>query len=853
VSSFSREGEDRSNSVYSLTIVNPDTALAINDPVLNKQTQLRFWADKLKTISLGAMIVMDITPKDLGNLGDGTVFKELEIQGCSFRALMGCKRFSVQKANITLKNLVETIVTEGGIPYGVSSDMSYVTNLNDIILADIDFINYTGEEMLDYLFDYGVSWYVDHNKKIHIWDNTVVENAFLSTGYTVNDKSTLPDSSLKIGQSVGRGISNRIKVVGKPKKSSVITKRITGTGDPLDSLSFNLEYNPYIDAYRVEEWNDLDENEWNVNDTLGNIKTGHDGEGYIFVSEGKLVCWGGTGTLGDISVVKNSFFEYKTDGYLLSTFKINNNGMAYTSGLADGNGNLLRNIVAGFKVDNYAITKVVINGEEKTPLISVPLKRVIEGALTGLSTDRKSFDIDPAFAADIVVGNSYFINGLTLGLKYVKVLNKAGNTLTIDKAIGIDQDLADAYLQYDPWYNARILFKDKRLEFQIQGEDYGPIGSSIWTTIYSTTEDIYIPSYCFEFQVISEDLQCYFERLIVVPPETFSFVQDNGSIWTVAPQEYIESAACQVAIHPRATNGSPPRVEFLAALYSASVANNANNSLTRLYYIGKTQDEEFMTGDRIIVDGQEGYVLSCTPDPDVEGSGYIDLNPLVPLTTVPVYNSGIYGITTIYGRTTMLPAGVGGTLYYYKEIDNSWEFTEETSIATYGDIEGEAIVDDKLKDYTDLENRANAYFSTHAFPQVSGSFSFNICPSILTEPCFLDLDTLSMPETGQYFTVQSTRTSIPSTLVKISSVHYELLKTDIIKCNIVFNKDDYNEIAYQKQLNRRIVAVNERSRMLFQTKRNTDTFGLSEVIVSSVLSDSYSGQVFYGCNDYAYQ
>jgi hypothetical protein len=91
------------------------------------------------------------------------------------KGLMGLKRFSIQTRKITLKSLVEAIVTEGGIPYGVSSDMGYVTITNNFIFDEVHIKDCTAEEALDLLYDYGILWQLDDNRIIHVWEKVITK------------------------------------------------------------------------------------------------------------------------------------------------------------------------------------------------------------------------------------------------------------------------------------------------------------------------------------------------------------------------------------------------------------------------------------------------------------------------------------------------------------------------------------------------------------------------------------------------------------------------------------------------------------------------------------------------------
>lgn len=847
VGSFTCDSSDRSLPVYTLMLENPSIEPTIADttPGVDKQNEFIVWLDQQKTRCLGSFVVTDSSSEEYGLKQDSNYYRKWNITGKGFKDLLTRKRFSVDRSNISIKNLIIYIVSEGGTDYGISTDYTYIQDIGTGTIADFEKLHLTAADMLDELAVYGVSWYVDHNKKVHAWDSTNLEYAFTAAGYLIDDRSTLPQSDLNVGNSVGKGLANRIKIIGKNKKSTAIEKKITGTGDPLDSLSFNLEYNPYVTEYRVEEWQTVDTNLWDEIDPGGNIKPGHDGEGYLFASNGILTCWGGTGTIGDVAMAKADFFEYKQDGYAMSTFKIANNGMAYIAGVLDGNGFELDNIVAGFKIDNGQITKLVINGQLYSPTSTINLKHDVYATISNLSSNRKRFDVDPLYTSYLAEGDDVILGGDNLGTIYAEITDITGDTVTINQAISTTADLTNAYIERSPWYNTRILFSETGYEFQIQGESYGQLGSGTWKTIYKTIVEPYIPDYLFEFQVISEDLQVYFERIVVVPPESFSFILDNGEIWSIAPEEYAESAAAQVIIHPAGTDGQPARLGFRGASMMASVARNIANTRYKVYYYGKGNEDEFMTGDRVIIGGYESFVLNVYPDDEINNSGYITLNTNYPLPAVPTYND------KIYCRTTMLEVGSTGTLKYRHELVNAWEFTDDASIAMYGDIEGEPIEDPLLETFTDLENKSIAYLAYNAWPRISGSFSFNISTNITDADCFL-ASNLEVPQAGQFVKMQSTIKGISLTDVRISSLNLEIQKDDIIKCTLNFNYDDYLDVNFQKKVNRKLINVTDRTKMLFQAKRMADTFGLTDTVETQTFTDSIYSAFYYNTKMHGY-
>ena len=835
IETFDVQKEEQLNDSYNLTLVAPDINITIEDAITARQTEFIVWLDQAKTINMGAFVVFGVTQQYWHEKQDGNPLLSFKVTGKCFKSLFDRERFSIFKTNITMQDFIIEVINTAAPGVGVSLSTTYIQNMTTV-MAKIEYIEKTASEILDDLWNDGVSWYIDHNKVVHAWDNTTTEYAFNPSGYTIDDTSKMV-SQFDVGIDAGTGIKNRIKIVGKDRKSLPIQKKITGTGDPLNSLDFNLEFNPYIDDYSAEEWISIDSNVWTEVDPGINIKAGHDGEGYLFTSEEKLVCWGGTGIIGDVGIYKVKYVEYKDDGYTFGTFKINNGGMAYINGITNGNGIELKDISAGFKVDGDKITKVVVDGQEHSPTSTINLKRLIDSNMTNLSSDRKSFDIDAGDAPYVAIGDTFLILGTNLPLTYVKVINKASNTITIDQIIPADADLTDAKMTRDPWYNTRILFTTSGLTFQIQGEAYGEIGSGAWTTIYTTSEKPYIPPFVYEFQVISEDLEAYFERLITVPPESFSFITDTGEIYSIAPEEYANSGAAQIILHPGDDKGSPSRLSFRAAPFIACVDTNANNSTTTIYYYGQSGSDLPMVGDRVMINGMESYISSVTYDVDNDGMGVLQLSPA--LSSIPSYQD------IIYFRTTMLPIGTTGTFTYSYNIENAWEFSDLTSIGIYGTLDGEPINDDRFKDFNDLEAKANAYLAYNAYPRGSGSLSFNVNKTIKSN-AFLQQG-LVMPEPGQYFTVQSTQRGISSTLVRINSLTYNMLSPDIVECTVQFNRDDYNDTVFERQINRRLIDVSaNRTDFLFQSQRNSDSFGMTDDVNSIVYNINTHGSFYYG-------
>lgn len=840
---FNINYNERSNDVYTITLVNPSISPTFDDstPGVNKPNEFIIWLDQQKTICLGGFVVNENEQNDVGILVNGNNSKIWYVKGKGFRSVLNRKGISICKANISIKDLIENVVELGGTDYGISNDYTYIQSIDTNDMAKVEFIEMKATEIMDELYDYGVSWYIDENKKVHAWDNTNKEYAFDLAGYTINDKSSLPQN-FKMGKNDGHNLANVIKIIGKPKKSPLMQKKIIGTGDVLNGLDYILEHNPYIDNYFVDEWNSFDSNTWLELDTSGNIKPGFDGQGYIFTNQGKLVCWGGTGTIGDISCVKKSYFEYENEGYITSAIKYNNGGMAYVTGLTDGNGSELKNIVLGFKIDSDQIKKIVVDGEDITPDTVVDLNRMLEEDISNLSNDRRSFDVNDA--TYLSINDTVLILGDNLGIKYVTIEGIAGSTVTINQPIPKDEDLTNAKLYRDPWYYLRILFESDGIKFQVQGEDLGSLGSGDWTTIHETNNIHNIPQYVYELQITNKDLECYFERFVTVPSEEFSFVLDDGTVYSIAPEEYATAAASQVIIHPKDSENNPPRLSFRAPAFSASI-DNTLQSLTEIYYYAKSTTHEFKPGDRLIINKEETYIDSHVADAEFDNSGKIILHTDYPLTNIPAYNDQIYALTT------MLPENTNGTLSYRYEIDNAFEFRDETSISAYGEIHGEPIEDIKLKNFLDLEIRANAYLNYHANPRVSGSFYFDISKDINEENGFLSSG-LNIPKPGQYFTVQSDKKNISTTDVKINSVDIELLSSDSVRCTVKFNKDDYSSIIFEKRLKREIMDMKNRNKMLFQSEKITDSLGLVDSVESVVNNISAHGAIYFNTMTHGY-
>jgi hypothetical protein len=667
------------------------------------------WADQKLTRKLGTVYVINPGGKAIKNhplAEDGNEIIVYQTLGVGPTAFLKRKLMNIRRSNITLGQLAKEIILKAGSDYGLSMDFSYVQPVSTKV--NVEYINMTAFDMFERLRDLGTAYYVDDDYLFHFFED---EGEVL--GYSWDDNTGyLKELPLNVDIS---DLRNAVKITGADKVKTAPDFTIVGTGDLTTGLDYNLPHNvKFSDDLLLEDWTGIDESAWLIGDSMGSTSPLSPDGSRIFLGNSSIHLDGGSGVQGPNIIQRQTSSERTEGNALVQTMSFGNFGNGFVLAFGDGNGGADTNLM-GFYLQTSGQLIIKEKGTTYTPSPTISVKRSFGEedniTISGISTDRKTFTVPTGIGAFFAVNGTIQLFGNSIGLIDSPVTNVAGNNLTIADAIP-NVDTSDVKLVRSAVYRLLITQKEIGFTYQIQGEQYGSLNSSIYTTVYNTSADD--TEFLYAIPAAPKDATCILdiEDTFINPSGGVKFVRDGVTL-LAAPEDQGQNFDFPVLIRPADLRKNPPLFRYRPSRLIATV--DGGMATTTHIPLSESDFDSVFLNDRLLINKQETFVTATNISP-------------FSITISPALSSAPADGDFIYVGTSAAANGQNGVLSYSYPVSNRRFLKDDSSIALYGLNEDVPIVDQTLKTSDDISARWEAFKQSKAKPKVVGSTSFSLSP-----------------------------------------------------------------------------------------------------------------------------
>ncbi len=687
---------------YLFTVAAPSTAIQAGE-------KYDLWADQRLQMRLGTCYVINPGGRSVKNHPLAPGGQEIilyDVQAIGPTTFLKRKLMNVQRSNITLGQLAKEVLLKVGTDYGLSMDTSYIQPVNTVV--NVDYVGMTAYDIFERLRELGTAYYVDDDYVFHFFES---EGEVL--GYSWDDYTAYL-KELPLNQDISE-LRNAVKITGADKVKQAPDLTIVGTGDLTTGLDYNLPHNvKFSDDLLLEDWTGIDESAWLIGDSKDSTSPLSPDGSRIFLGNSAIHLDGGDGNQGPNIIQRRTPSERMEGNAIVQTMSFGNFGDGYVLAYSDGNGGADINLM-GFYLQTDGSLIIQEKGITTTPSPTIQLKRSFGEedniGISSISGDRKTFNISSGLGAFFEIGDSILLFGNSVGLIDTTITNITTDTLTIQDAIP-NGDTSDAKLSRLAPYRLIIQVKEAGFIYKVQGQDYGELNGTIYTTIAETSGDT--TEFLYAVPAAPKDETCVLdiEDTFVNPAGGITFTRD-GETLLVAPEDQGQSFDFPVLIRPADPRRNPPLFRYRPQRFIATV--NGNTATLTVIPVSEDNYNQILVGDRLLINKQETFVTDKLTAPF-----RIQISPA--LSGAPTDGS------FIFVGTTAAAEGQTGILKYSYPVSNRRFLRDDDSIALYGMNEDEPINDSTLKTSDDIMARWEAFKQAKARPKIVGATSFQFSP-----------------------------------------------------------------------------------------------------------------------------
>lgn len=704
VRQFSRDWSLGEVDTYDFSLFAPKTPLQVGH-------LYEIFADGFGDRKIGMVYLMGLNPttyKGHPEVTDDVEGIHYHPFGAGPTTFLKMKRINVRKSNIRISDFVKLVITKADLPHGIGNDLSMVQP--DDFVTNVKFVAKTAWEVLIQLRQWGYDFFVDDNLKFHFFrtEQNVLGYQFDDDNAFLEKFDAAPDITL---------LKNAVMIQGKEKASPAPPITIIGTGDLLTGLDYQLPNNViFSEELNFTTWADIDTNIWSISDSMGSTHPDSPDGSRYWLGNSALISDGGDGVQGANFVEKTQPMRREAGSALIQSLSFDQFGDGFILAHGDGNGAAEVNLFGVFlRADGTLSIREA--GIEIEPASPMPIKRSFSGSdglqISNLTPNKKTFDLPTGFGQYFQTGETIQIIGTFGGFgAYEGIIQTLStDTLTMQSALP-NSDITDAKLNRVVDYRIKIEVQEIGYRYFIQGGPYGPINSGIYTEIATTATDA--TEFLFPVPSAPKDAGCRIaiDATLVLPTGGASFTRGN-EVLLVAPEGIGSNFDIPILIREADPRQNPALFRYRPQRYTASVFGGT--ATVSELPVTENDFDNIYIGDRLLAEKQETFVTGKNP------TGFkISIAP--DLISVPV--DGVL----IFVGTTAAALGQNGTFNYSFPIQNIRFFRDEPSIALYGLIDAEPIVDQTLETSEDIKQRWEAFRQEFTQPKVSGTAVFDVIP-----------------------------------------------------------------------------------------------------------------------------